>query len=121
MNTLATEPEGIVASLLERFNSGNAAAMMTLYDPEAVFVADDGRTITDHSQIEAELGRFLSVGAPMTATARHIFVAGDIAAIVLDWSLDGTDLKGTASDIARRGADGRWRYLIDNPYGTAMR
>ncbi len=77
--------------------------------------------ISDHAEIEAELEKFLSLSAPMTATARHIFVAGDIAEIVLDWSLDGTELSGTACDIARRGPDGRWRYLIDNPYGTAQR
>jgi ketosteroid isomerase-like protein len=57
-----------------------------------------------------------------------VFVAGDIAQLVVDWSIDGTGpdgkhvyLKGAASDIARRGADGRWRYLIDNSLGTAVR
>jgi hypothetical protein len=42
--SLATQPEGVVASLLERFDSGQASAMMTLYEPEAVFIARDGRT-----------------------------------------------------------------------------
>jgi hypothetical protein len=58
----------------------------------------------------------------------RVFVAGDIAQIVLDWSIDGTDpdgkhvhLGGSASDIVRRGADGFWRYLIDNNLGTAVR
>jgi hypothetical protein len=40
--SLPTEPEGIVASLLERFNSGKVSAMMGLYAPEAVFIAKDG-------------------------------------------------------------------------------
>jgi len=51
---LPTEPEGIVASLLERFNSGSVSAMMGLYAPESVFIAKDGRTITDHTEIAAE-------------------------------------------------------------------
>jgi hypothetical protein len=53
-------------------------------------------------------------GLPQEAKARHMFVAGDIAEIVVDWSIDGTGpdsehvhLEGSASDIARRGADGR--------------
>ncbi len=29
------------------------------------------------------------------------------------------DLSGTATDVVRRGTDGRWRYVIDNPHGTA--
>ncbi|EFL19641.1 predicted protein [Streptomyces sp. C] len=26
-------------------------------------------------------------------------------------------VEGTATDVARRGPDGRWRYAIDNPFG----
>ena len=55
--TLPTKPEGIVATLRERFNSGKVSAMMGLYAPEAVFIAKDGRTITDHTEIAAELAR----------------------------------------------------------------
>jgi hypothetical protein len=93
-----------------------------------VFIAKDGRTITDHTEIAAELERDLSLRLPLEAKARHVFVADDIAQIVLDWSIDGTGpdgkhvhLGGSASDIVRRGADGLWRYLIDNNLGTAVR
>ena len=126
--SLPTEPEGIVASLLERFNSGKVSAMMGLYEPEAVVIAKDGRTITDRTEIAALFERDISLGLPLKAKARHVFVAGDIAQIVLDWSIDGTGpdgkhvhLGGSASDILRRGADGLWRYVIDNNQGTAVR
>src|SRR5262249_29438051 len=92
--SLPTEPEGIVTSLLERFNSGKVSAMMGLYAPEAVFIAKDGRTITDHTEIAAELERDLSLGLPLGAKARHVFVADDITQIVLDWSIDGTGPDG---------------------------
>ena len=125
---LPTKPEGVIPSLIERFNSRNIEAMMALYAPEAVFIAKDGRTITDHTEIAAQLERDLKLGLPLEAKARHVFVAGDIAQIVLDWSIDGTGpdgkivhMHGTASDIMRRGADGFWRYIIDNNQGTAMR
>src|SRR5215469_4884305 len=77
--TLPTKPEGIVATLRERFNSGKVSAMMGLYAPEAVFIAKDGRTITDHAEIAAELERDLKLGLPLEAKARHVFVADDIA------------------------------------------
>jgi hypothetical protein len=51
--SLPTEPEGEVATLPERFNSGKVSAMMSLYAPEAVFIAKDGTTITDHTEIAA--------------------------------------------------------------------
>jgi ketosteroid isomerase-like protein len=126
--TLPTKPEGMVATLRERFNSGKVSAMMGMYAPDAVFIAKDGRTITDHTEIAAELERDLKLGLLLEAKARHVFVAGDIAQIVLDWSIDGTGpdgkhvhLGGSASDILRRGADGFWRYIIDNSQGTAVR
>ena len=62
-------------------------------------------------------------GAPF-----DVFVGGDTAQIVVDWSIDGKGpngegihLGGSASDIVRRGADGFWRYIIDNNQGTAVR
>jgi len=125
---LPTEPEGVIPSLIERFNSGKVSAMMGLYPPEAVVIANDGRTVTDQTEIAATFERDLSHGLPLVAKVRHVFVAGDIAQIVVDWSIDGTarngeqvHLGGSASDIVRRGADGRWRYLIDNNQGTALR
>lgn len=42
-----------------------------------------------------------------------------------DWTIQGTaadgqtvSLAGTTADVARRGADG-WRFVLDNPFGTA--
>jgi hypothetical protein len=50
---LPIEPEGVIPSLLKRFNSGKIEAMMALYAPEALFVANDGRTITDRAEFTA--------------------------------------------------------------------
>jgi ketosteroid isomerase-like protein len=125
---LPTEPEGVIPSLLERFNSGEIDAMMALYAQEAVFIASDGRTITDRTEIAAQFQRDMNLGLPLKANVRHVFVGDDTAQIVVDWSIDGkgpdgkdVHLAGSASDIVRRGADGRWRYIIDNNRGTALR
>jgi ketosteroid isomerase-like protein len=114
--------------LLERFNSGKIKEMMALYALEAVFIAKDGRTITDRNEIAAQFQRDMSLGLPLKANVRHVFVGDDTAQIVVDWSIDGTGpdgkpmhLGGSASDIVRRGADGFWRYIIDNNQGTAVR
>jgi ketosteroid isomerase-like protein len=126
--SLPTEPGGMAAALLERFTSGKVGEMMALYEPEAVLIRRDGQPVTGHAGIAAELERDLRLGLPLEASARHVFVAGDIAEIVLDWSIDGTGpdgkevhLGGSASDVLRRGADGVWRYVIDNNQGTAVR
>lgn len=125
---LPMKPEDVIPSLVERFNARNLDAMMELYSPEAVFVANDGRTITDRSEFAALFQRDMNLGVPLKANVRHVFVGGDTAQIILDWAIDGTDadgarvhVHGTASDIMRQGADGVWRYIIDNNQGTAVR
>jgi ketosteroid isomerase-like protein len=125
---LPKRPEDVIPSLVERFNSRNLDAMMELYSPEAVVVATDGRLMTDRSEFAAVFQRDMNLGVPLKAHVRHVFVGGDTAQIILDWAIDGTDadgkpvhVHGTASDIMRRGADGVWRYIIDNNQGTAVR
>src|SRR5436309_11836957 len=103
---LPTEPEGLIPSLLKRFNSGKVEAMMALYAPEAVFIANDGRTITDRTEIAAQFERDMRLGLPLKANVRHVFVGDETAQIVVDWSIDGkgpngegVHLGGSASDI----------------------
>lgn len=69
-----------------------------------------------------------SLGLPIDVKPRHVYVAEDIALPIVDWSIAGTtpegeeiDIRGTATDVARRGEDGIWRYVIDNPFGTETR
>ncbi|MER5497900.1 hypothetical protein ABT096_11935 [Streptomyces sp. NPDC002561] len=57
---------------------------------------------------------------------RHTYVVGDLALLIVDFVIAGTAahggevrVEGTATDVARRGADGYWRYAIDNPFGAA--
>jgi len=102
--------------------------MLAHFEPGGVLIARDGRTLNDPTEIAAELQRDMSLGLPLKAEAHHVFVAGDIAQIVVDWSIDCTGpdgeqvhIGGSASDVVRRGADGFWRYLIDNALGTAAR
>jgi ketosteroid isomerase-like protein len=101
---------------------------MALYAPEAVFIANDGRTIRDRSEFAAQVPLDMNLGLPLKATVRHVFVADDTAQIVLDRTIDGegpdgqeVHLGGSASDIVRRGSAGFWRYIIDNNQGTAVR
>jgi hypothetical protein len=82
---LPTEPEDIIPSLVKRFNSGEVSNQMAMYAPEAVFIANDGRTITDHAEIAATIERDIKLGLPLVTNVRHVFVAGDTAQIILDW------------------------------------
>ncbi|GIJ11862.1 hypothetical protein Van01_50760 [Micromonospora andamanensis] len=88
------------------------------------FVAAPGQAVTGAARVAANQ-RFLDLGLPIDIRPRHVYLADDIALLIVDWTIDGqgadgqqVHLAGTATDVARRGPDGYWRYVIDNPFGT---
>ncbi|MCK7626972.1 DUF4440 domain-containing protein [Streptomyces sp. RS10V-4] len=100
--------------------------MARVCEPGAVFVPEPGRALRGAEGDRAQ-SAFQGLGVPISVTPRHTYVAGDLALLIVDWVIDGTGpdgarvhLEGTATDVARRGADGCWRYVIDNPFGTAQ-
>lgn len=125
---LPRHPDDIVPALLRHLNSLDTEIMLNFYDADGILVDANGVPQRGREAIRTELEKYFSLGLQMQITARHVFVAGDIASLVLDWSYKGIakdgrtiDMVATANDIARRSADGYWRYLIDNPFGTALR
>ncbi|MFJ4778138.1 YybH family protein [Streptomyces sp. NPDC088762] len=109
------------------FNSGSAQALAAVYEQNAVFVARDGESVTG-AELRAANAEFQSLGLPISVRPRHTYVAYDIALLIVDWVIDGegpdgerVHIEGTATDVARRGPDGLWRYVIDNPFGIDTR
>ncbi|MDI2129792.1 YybH family protein [Yinghuangia seranimata] len=107
------------------FNSGDPALVATVYEDTATFVPTPGTAVTG-PELHAATADFLALGLPISVHLRHCYTAGDLALLIADWTITGTTptgapihLTGTATDVARRGPDGLWRYAIDNPFGTA--
>ncbi|MBF8189479.1 nuclear transport factor 2 family protein [Nonomuraea sp. K274] len=122
---LAGDPDSPAAQFVAAMNSGDPDALDHAYEDGAVLVPVPGHPVTGTARLAANQ-HMQSFGLPIEASPRHVYVADDIALLIVDWSMRGTapdgtavDLSGTATDVARRGADGRWRYVIDNPHGTA--
>ncbi|WP_214410502.1 YybH family protein [Sphaerisporangium fuscum] len=124
MTALARRPEDVPLVFAERFNSGDARAVAEVYESGAVFVPEEGPAVTGE-ELHAANARFLSLGLPITVRPRHVHAAGDTALLIVDWTISGTGpdgeavrIEGTATDVARRGSDGFWRYIVDSPFGT---
>jgi ketosteroid isomerase-like protein len=124
MTELARHPEDVPAVFAERFNGGDLRGVSAVYEAGAVFVPEPGTAVTGED-LERANGEFVGLGLPITVRPRHVYSADDIALLIVDWVIDGTDpdgghvhIEGTATDVARRGADGHWRYVIDNPFGV---
>jgi ketosteroid isomerase-like protein len=122
---LTSEPHLHPAVFATAFNGGDPDDVEAVYEPEGVLVAEPGRPVAGAERVEVNAS-FMALGLPIEVRPRHVYVTGDIALLIVDWSINGTsssgeavDISGTATDVARRGHDGRWRYVIDNPFGTA--
>lgn len=118
-------PTDLHPAWAERFNAADVDGMLALAEPDSGFAPQPGLVVTGE-EYRAALGGFLAMGLPINLTLRHSLVSGDIALLVYDWTIKGTaadgnevDLAGSTADVARRGADHNWRFVIDNPFGTA--
>lgn len=115
----------VIENFLAAFNAGDAAALDDLYEPDSVLVPRAGYPATGQARSAAN-GYLIGFGVPMHAELRHAYVVGELALLIVDWSVRGTakdgraiDFDGTATDVLRRGDDGAWRYVIDNPAGIS--
>ncbi|MEU2613882.1 DUF4440 domain-containing protein [Micromonospora sp. NPDC007271] len=122
---LTTDPTEHPAVFARAFNTGDGTILDQIYEPDALFVLPSGEPVSGEARRAAN-DEFLRLGLPITVTPRRIYVQGDLALLIVDWVIDGrlpdgehVHISATATDVARRGADGYWRYVIDNPFGIA--
>ncbi|MBV2363878.1 YybH family protein [Streptomonospora nanhaiensis] len=124
MSSSPRTPHEVPAAFAERFNTGRVERVLELFPGGAVLVPEPGAPVSG-AGLAGGLAGHLSLGLPISVAPRHVYVSGDVALLIVDWRIEGTAageevaLRGTATDVVRRGPDGVWRYAVDNPHGTA--
>jgi uncharacterized protein (TIGR02246 family) len=120
----ATTPEQIHRVFEDRFNAGDVDGLLELYEPDAALIAQPGSVAYGAEQARAALQGFLALRGRITLDTKLAFTVGDLAYLSNTWSLSGTGPDGnpvtlgaTTAEVARRQADGTWRYVIDNAWG----
>jgi uncharacterized protein (TIGR02246 family) len=118
-------PEQVLRSIVDGINTGNLDALMTLYDPEAAFATQPGSLAHGLLGVRESLAGFIAMKGTLDLTVTRVLEASDLALVVGVWSFAGTGpggeavkLTGHNADVLRRQADGSWRFVIDNPWGT---
>ena len=122
---LPRRPEDVTPYISSAITAGDLDGAMKVYVADAVFVSKPGTTVRGHKAIRASLSEFMQLKLPIKATDKQILVSGDVALLISDWIIEGNGpdgkpvkMSGTSSDVVRRQADGIWRFMIDNPFGT---
>jgi uncharacterized protein (TIGR02246 family) len=120
-------PEAAVREFFKTFNQGNIEAILAFYEPKAAFVPQPGQVVEGTAALRAAINGFLSLKPTLTMEKYQAIVAGDIALSIASWVLKGTgpdgkpvQMAGATTDVLRRQADGRWLFVIDNPWGVGI-
>jgi ketosteroid isomerase-like protein len=118
-------PEEVLTSIVEGINTGNLDALMPLYEPGAAFAVQPGTLAHGVRGVREALAAFIAMKGRLDLAVTRVLEAGDLALVTTRWSFAGTGpdgepvkLAAQSADVLRRQANGSWRFVIDNPWGT---
>jgi ketosteroid isomerase-like protein len=124
--TATSTPEGVLAAIVRGINTGDLDALMRLYEPGAAFAAQPGALAHGPAGIRDCLAGFVALQGELDLQVTRVLEVDDLALVAGTWSFEGTGpdgepvrLSADNADVLRRQPDGTWRFVIDNPWGTA--
>jgi ketosteroid isomerase-like protein len=119
-------PENMPKHFAEAFNSEDIDALLSLYESEATMVvSSSARVVKGISAIRSALEEFLMLRGKIILEPTYCIQTAELALLQAKWQLTGTSpdgqsvsLEGNSVEVYRRQPDGRWLYIIDNPFGA---
>ncbi|MFM0257241.1 alpha/beta fold hydrolase [Paraburkholderia sediminicola] len=106
------------------FNAGDIDGVLECLTPNATMRMTDGSEITGRENMREHFKELLNGALQLRNEVRRVLQSGDIALLLLDWTLnitlpngDKNVEQGTATQVMQRGTDGVWRLRVSNPLG----
>ena len=94
----------------------------TLYAENAMFILSSRRSpIIGRENIKNELKSYFESRGTIYSISRSIYENGDIALIKSVWKYEsekGQLEEGRTIEVLKKTNEGRWVFVIDNPYGV---
>lgn len=118
----AHQPQDLHTLFASALNTGDPDALASLYEDNASLVFDGG-VVQGVAAIRAAFSNFLAVKPQIDLQTMSVVQgASDLALLEGRWTLTGTAADGTpiqqvglTREVARRGTNGTWRYVLDDP------
>jgi uncharacterized protein (TIGR02246 family) len=117
--------EEVLNSVVEGINTGNLDSLMMLYETDACFASQPGQLAKSPETIRQSLRSFVDRNGKLDLKVKRVLQTSDLALVTTEWSFSGTGPDGNpvnmaakSADVLRHQADGTWRFVIDNPWGT---
>jgi uncharacterized protein (TIGR02246 family) len=118
-------PEQVLNSVVEGINTGNLDSLMMLYETDACFASQPGQLAKSPETIRQSLRSFIDLNGKLDLKVKRVLQSSDLALVISEWSYSGTgpdgklvNMAAKSADVLRQQADGTWRFVIDNPWGT---
>lgn len=118
---LITDINEFHAGFAATFNARDVEGLLGLYEEGAVFVARPGTVVEDAGGLRQAIESFVGSGFDLRIDTKDLLVKGELALLRGNWKLVSGEMvmmSGESVEVARRQADGSWKYAIDNPFGA---
>ena len=111
MSRKAKKPEEIAKLFLEFLNEGDLDGLMSLYEEDAVLADQSGELLRGHERIRTFYSSLLSRNITFSPAIQSApLIQGDLA--LTSTKIPNGDI---TAEVARRQADGSWRWVLDQP------
>jgi ketosteroid isomerase-like protein len=112
----AKSPQEICHLFKQYMAEGDLDSLLSLYDPEAVFL-NRSCEVKKGDGLREELALFAAVKAAFDFNIKQVIQSGDIALMHTEWKVSSPEpMSAYAIEVARRQPDGTWRWLIGDPF-----
>jgi uncharacterized protein (TIGR02246 family) len=127
MHKTAPTPEECNRMLLAALESGDIETSVALYEASAVLFRKSGQSVTGHEEIRKNNAFLIALKPRFTIEFIKTTLSGDgtLATNRMKANMVGTNAEGKkiegeihTLEVLRKQADGSWRYIIDDPYGS---
>ncbi|MEW6119778.1 MAG: SgcJ/EcaC family oxidoreductase [Pseudomonadota bacterium] len=122
------EVRRVVARADVAFNRGDLETYLDAYEPDVLIMVEPGKALQGRDALRTAMQGIIASGAQVTQLASQVMACGDLALWVSRWRVEWQDRSGRsvlrescASSLFRKGMDGAWRVVIENPWSPCLR